>query len=171
MSGTRTGRAERPRPQRRPLCRLPAQEAGLLMPASHYNAAGTVCYSIRQREGEDMALQVGIDTGGTFTDLVVYDDERNEVRTYKTASTPAAPGSAFVAALRGAAVDLLRVDQFVHGASTVATNALVERKGAAVAFVTTAGFEDTLFIQRINRPTLYDLQWEKPWPLVRSRRH
>src|SRR3954453_18814914 len=100
-----------------------------------------------------MALHVGIDTGGTFTDLVVYDGERNEIRTYKTPSSPSSPGSAFIAAVRGAAVKLSMVDHLVHGASTVATNALVERKGASVAFVTTAGFEDTLYIQRINRPT------------------
>lgn len=118
-----------------------------------------------------MALHVGIDTGGTFTDLVVYDGDRNEIRTYKTPSTPSSPGSAFVTAIRESSVPLDQVDEFVHGASTVATNALIERKGATVAFITTAGFEDTLYIQRINRPRLYDLQWEKPQPLVRSRRH
>ncbi len=118
-----------------------------------------------------MTLHVGIDTGGTFTDLVVYDSERNQIRTYKTPSTPASPGIAFVRAIRESAIAIGQVDEFVHGASTVATNALIERKGAAVAFVTTAGFEDTLYIQRINRPRLYDLQWEKPQPLIRSRRH
>lgn len=118
-----------------------------------------------------MTVHVGIDTGGTFTDLVVYDSDRNQIRTYKTPSSPSAPGSAFVTAIREAEVALDEVDQFVHGASTVATNALIERKGAVVAFLTTEGVEDTLYIQRINRPTLYDLQWEKPRPLVRSRRH
>jgi len=118
-----------------------------------------------------VTLHVGIDTGGTFTDLVVYDSQTHELWTYKTLSTPHAPGEAFVTAIRESALALDQVAELLHGASTVATNALVERKGAAVAFVTTAGFEDTLFIQRINRPRLYDLQWVKPEPLVRSRRH
>jgi len=118
-----------------------------------------------------MTLHVGIDTGGTFTDLVVYDSEKNQILTYKTPSTPSSPGMAFVTAIREASVTVEQVSEVVHGASTVATNALIERKGATVAFVTTAGFEDTLYIQRINRPMLYDLQWEKPQHLVRSRRH
>src|SRR5579862_8422380 len=81
----------------------------------------------------NMTVHVGIDTGGTFTDLVLYDSERNEIRTYKTPSSPTSPGTAFITAIRESGVALDHVDQLVHGASTVATNALIERKGATVA--------------------------------------
>jgi N-methylhydantoinase A len=111
-------------------------------------------------------LQIGIDTGGTFTDVVV---NRGGVReTLKLPSTPQAPERAVLEALaRAGAGPGTRVR---HG-STVATNALLERKGARVTFVTTAGFEDVLEIGRQDRPRIYDLAPRRPEPLVpRARR-
>jgi N-methylhydantoinase A len=118
--------------------------------------------SLRERP----ALAVGIDTGGTFTDVVVWDGRRRSA--FKVPSTPAAPERAVLAGLaRAAAGPRTRVR---HG-STVATNALLERKGARVTFLTTAGFEDVLEIARQDRPDLYALAPRRPEPLVpRARR-
>jgi N-methylhydantoinase A/oxoprolinase/acetone carboxylase beta subunit len=94
-------------------------------------------------------MRVGIDTGGTFTDLVAWDGAR--ISTRKVRSTPDDPSRAIFEALEG-----LAAEEIVHG-STVATNALLERKGARTAFVTTAGFEDMLTMARQHRKHLYDL--------------
>jgi N-methylhydantoinase A len=116
-----------------------------------------------------MGLIIGIDTGGTFTDLVAFDSASGRVEALKTSSTPATPGRAILNALTESGVDAAQVESFTHG-TTVGTNALIERTGCKVAFLTTKGFEDTPYIQRINRKVLYDLQWQKPEPLVASRR-
>jgi N-methylhydantoinase A len=116
-----------------------------------------------------VALSIAIDTGGTFTDLVGFDQETGAVTTAKTSSTPDSPGTAIVDALREAGVAGAQVAGFTHG-TTVGTNALIERTGCRVALLTTTGFEDTPYIQRINRKVLYDLQWQKPEPLVATRR-
>jgi N-methylhydantoinase A len=112
------------------------------------------------------AIAVGVDTGGTFTDVVVWRRGRREA--FKVPSTPQAPERAVLEALaRAGANARTRVR---HG-STVATNALLERKGARVTLVTTAGFEDVLEIGRQDRPRLYDLAPRRPEPLVpRERR-
>jgi N-methylhydantoinase A len=114
-------------------------------------------------------FQVGIDTGGTFTDLVAYDPGTGDIVTFKTPSVPQQPGQALLDAIGGAAIDMPQIENLVHG-TTVATNALIERTGARVGFLVTAGHEDIPYIQRINRKTLYDLQWQKPKPLLTSRR-
>jgi N-methylhydantoinase A len=116
-----------------------------------------------------MGLVIGIDTGGTFTDMVVYDPSSGRVDSLKTSSTPSTPGQAIVNALSEGGVAGGDVERFVHG-TTVGTNALIERTGCRVAFLTTTGFEDAPYIQRINRKVLYDLRWKKPEPLVASRR-
>ncbi len=116
-----------------------------------------------------MGLVLGIDTGGTFTDMVVFDPASGRLASLKTSSMPSSPGQAIVNALDEGGVAAGEVEMFTHG-TTVGTNALIERTGCRVAFVTTAGFEDTPFIQRINRKVLYDLRWSKPEPLVASRR-
>ena len=116
-----------------------------------------------------MGLVVGIDTGGTFTDMVVFDPATGHIDSLKTSSTPSTPGQAIANALDEGGVAADQIETFTHG-TTVGTNALIERTGCNVAFVTTKGFEDTPFIQRINRKVLYDLRWRKPDPLVASRR-
>jgi N-methylhydantoinase A len=112
---------------------------------------------------------LGIDTGGTFTDLVAYDPATGTITTYKTPSVPTRPGQALLDAIAGAGLPMASVGGLVHG-TTVATNALIERTGARVGFLVTAGHEDIPYIQRINRKTLYDLFWQKPKPLLKSRR-
>ncbi len=116
-----------------------------------------------------MGLVIGIDTGGTFTDMVVLDPETGRIDSLKTSSMPSSPGQAIVNALAEGEVAASEIERFTHG-TTVGTNALIERTGCRVALVTTKGFEDTPFIQRINRRVLYDLRWCKPEPLVASRR-
>ena len=105
--------------------------------------------------------RVGVDVGGTFTDLVaVTPDGRLEIR--KVASTPQDPSLGLFRALDASS---LPIDVLVHG-TTVATNALLERRGARVALVTTAGFEDLLWLRRQDRPALYDLARAHAPPLV-----
>jgi N-methylhydantoinase A len=105
---------------------------------------------------------VGIDTGGTFTDLIAFLGA--EIRTHKVLSTPANPAIAVLRGLR----ELLdgELPQIVTYGSTVATNALLERRGARVVLVTTEGFEDVIEIGRQNRPRLYELEPQRPQPLV-----
>jgi N-methylhydantoinase A len=116
-----------------------------------------------------VGLHVGIDTGGTFTDLIALDPRDGSLRAVKTSSRPDAPGRAVASALAEAEIPGADVEQFTHG-TTVGTNALIERSGCRVGFLTTEGFEDTPYIQRINRQVLYDLTWRKPEPLVGGRR-
>ena len=111
-------------------------------------------------------MRVGIEVGGTFTDLVAQDGERVEV--VKVSSTPASPDIGAFAALAAAGIDPAQVTDLVHG-STVATNAILERKGARVAFVITRGFRDILFLQRHDRRQIYDLRYAKPAPPVLRR--
>jgi N-methylhydantoinase A len=98
-------------------------------------------------------MRIGIDAGGTFTDFVVAQDD-GRVDTFKLRSNPKDPASVILEGLRHAGVR--KRDEVVHG-STVATNALLERKGARTALVTTAGFEDVIQIGRQNRAQLYEL--------------
>lgn len=116
-----------------------------------------------------MGLHVGIDTGGTFTDLIALDPAEGTLRALKTSSRPDEPGLAITAALSEGDARGDEVERFTHG-TTVGTNALIERTGCRVGLLITAGFEDTPYIQRINRKVLYDLTWTKPEPLVGSRR-
>ena len=103
---------------------------------------------------------IGVDTGGTFTDFAYLEGSR--IRILKVPSTRANPANAVIEGLSSLALPPCEV---VHG-STVATNALLERRGARMALVTTAGFEDLIEIGRQNRPELYSLKVKKPEPLV-----
>ncbi|HAX25560.1 MAG TPA: 5-oxoprolinase, partial [Chloroflexi bacterium] len=110
---------------------------------------------------------VGVDTGGTFTDFVVIDGD--DIRVHKVLSTPDSPDRAIVQGLRELGV-LDRMHALVHG-STVATNAVLERKGVRAGLITTSGFRDVLEIGRQTRPKLYDLRVTREEPLVpRDRR-
>ena len=112
---------------------------------------------------EKKTLRIGVDTGGTFTDFISFDGAR--VQVHKVPSTPDAPERAILQGLdellegRGVALDI------THG-STVATNALLTRRGAKTALVTTAGFEDLIEIGRQNRKELYNLAYRRPPALV-----
>ena len=111
------------------------------------------------------SITVGVDTGGTFTDLVAIVD--GSLRVHKVLSTPDDPAAAVKSGievmLAGARPGL------VTYSSTVATNALLEKKGARVAIITNAGFEDLIEIGRQNRAELYALAPSRPEPLVPRR--
>src|SRR6202021_3260543 len=109
-------------------------------------------------------MRIAIDTGGTFTDCVYFQDGHLQV--LKLFSTPSDPGQAVLEALRriGAQGEVV-----VRHGTTVGTNAMIERKGAQVAFITTAGFEDTIAIGRQARARLYD--WFQPAPICLTPEH
>jgi len=108
-------------------------------------------------------LRIGIDIGGTFTDFITFDPSTGEMQTFKLASTPHNPANAV---LRGISMIRRKTQtvNIIHG-STVATNALLERKGARTALVTTQGFKDVIQIGRQNRPELYNLHFT-PTPAI-----
>ena len=114
----------------------------------------------------ERSFRIGVDTGGTFTDFVYAAD--GEIRVFKVASTPDDPSRAITEGLRrifeGHPARVTKIE-VVHG-TTVGTNALLQRRGARIALVTTAGFEDVIEIGRQARPELYNLNAIKPAPLV-----
>jgi N-methylhydantoinase A len=116
-----------------------------------------------------MAWRVGVDSGGTFTDVCLFDDTSGRVEVWKVNSTVDDPslgiatGVAEAIARVGASPDA--IGWFGHG-TTVATNALIQHRGARTGLITTGGFRDLLEIGRQKRPDLYDLMIDKPVPLV-----
>lgn len=121
----------------------------------------------RKTRPNPQQLRLGVDTGGTFTDFIVA--FKNQQLSFKVPSTPRAPAQAILTGLGYALDQLEQIEdaetEIVHG-TTVATNALLERKGARTALVTTAGFEDVIEIGRQARPDLYNLSVVRPAPLV-----
>jgi N-methylhydantoinase A len=111
-------------------------------------------------------MRLGIDTGGTFTDFVLVDESTGETRTAKVPSTPDDPAQAIAAGITALGGD--GVTQLIVG-TTIATNSVIQRNGPRVLYVTNRGFEDVPFIGRLDKERLYDLNWEKPKPLVRRR--
>jgi N-methylhydantoinase A len=111
-------------------------------------------------------VRIGIDTGGTFTDLVVMDESTGEVAVVKRPSTPGDPSEAILEALVRSEVRPEAIETLVLG-TTVAVNALLQRTGARVIYVATDGLQDVPFLQRVSRKFHYDLSWERPLPLVR----
>lgn len=109
----------------------------------------------------------GIDVGGTFTDFVSFNPETKEVKVWKNLTTPGQPINGVLTGL-SEFENVEDIDQIRHG-TTIATNAILERKGAEIAYITTKGFKDVPFIQRANRKSHYDLSWIKPKPLVKRR--
>ena len=120
---------------------------------------------------EPPSLRLGVDIGGTFTDVVLLGDD-GSVRTAKVLSTPDdyARGvvDGIVALLAAHGVDAAEVTDVVH-ASTVASNTVLEGQGARTALITTEGFRDVLEMRRLRIPVLYDIQYEVPPPLVPRR--
>ncbi|RPH79374.1 MAG: hydantoinase/oxoprolinase family protein [Candidatus Rokuibacteriota bacterium] len=119
-----------------------------------------------------MAWRLGIDVGGTFTDLAMVDDASGRLVVAKVPSVPAEPARGIVDGIRlilaEAGARPADVRYLAHG-TTVSTNALLERKGARTGLLTTGGFRDLLEIGRQRRPSLYDLHAAKPAPLVPGR--
>jgi len=112
--------------------------------------------------------RVGIDIGGTFTDLVVV-NAQGETYTKKVSSTADNYARAIIEGLAGvlepAGLDLDQITEFLHG-TTVGSNTILELKGARIGLITTKGFRDILEIRNLRMPKLYDLHWDKPAPLV-----
>ena len=116
-----------------------------------------------------MSGVVGIDVGGTFTDLYFRDAERGIEKILKVPSTPDDPSRGLLDSLRAAEIDPAGLEALLHG-TTIATNAVIERKGARCALVTTRGFRDILELGRRDRPHMYGLH-DVQQPLIpRDRR-
>lgn len=114
-----------------------------------------------------MTTRIGVDIGGTFTDLVIYDEATGHIELGKIATTPANPERGCVDAVRTfVAPEIVRnANYFLHG-TTVGLNALLERRGATVGLLHTDGFRDSLEIRRGTRPEGYSLFWVPPEPIV-----
>ena len=118
---------------------------------------------------------VGVDIGGTFTDFMLYDTESRAVNVHKVRSTPDDPGRAMVTGLlelcRQAEIAPADIDAVFHG-TTVATNAVLEHRGAEAGMLTTKGFRDVVHIGRHQRPQHYSIMQDIPWqarPFVKRR--
>ena len=114
-----------------------------------------------------MSYRLGIDIGGTFTDFVAYDEAGQTLKAWKNLSTPHAPIEGIMTGLKS--FGEIEAIGGIRLGTTVATNALLEGKGARVAYVATRGFKDVPFIGRGNRKHHYDLAWVKPKPFVKRR--
>jgi N-methylhydantoinase A len=116
-----------------------------------------------------MTWRVGVDSGGTFTDVCLFDDATGRIAVWKVASTPDDPSrgiaEGMAEALRRVGATPHEIGYFGHG-TTVSTNALIQHRGGKTGLITTDGFRDLLEIGRQKRPDLYDLMIDKPVPLV-----
>ena len=114
-------------------------------------------------------VRIGVDTGGTFTDLIVYEPRSQTIRIAKTLTTKPDPSDGTFRTLEKARVAPGDIEVFIHG-TTAATNTLIERNGAVTALFTTRGFRDVLKIQRVIRRYSLRLDWIKPEHLVPRQR-
>ena len=114
-----------------------------------------------------MAKRIGVDIGGTFTDLLYYDDESNTYIVEKVPTVPDGPEQGCLNAIKQAVSNeqLKQSEYFLHG-TTVGINALLERRGAKVGLLATSGFRDILEIRRGDRAEMYNLIWTPPPPIV-----
>ncbi|MGB2496690.1 MAG: hydantoinase/oxoprolinase family protein, partial [Candidatus Puniceispirillaceae bacterium] len=110
------------------------------------------------------SIVIGVDVGGTFTDILALDEATGEVRVAKVPSTRGDQSAGFLSGIQAAIDDLGAVSTIIHG-TTVATNALLERKGAKAGIITTAGFRDVLEMRRRDRPTTWGL-WGRFTPVI-----
>ena len=110
------------------------------------------------------SIVIGVDVGGTFTDILALDETTGEVRVAKVPSTRGDQSAGFLSGIQAATDDLGDVSTIIHG-TTVATNALLERKGAKAGIITTAGFRDVLEMRRRDRPTTWGL-WGQFTPVI-----
>ena len=116
-----------------------------------------------------MSLRVAVDIGGTFTDLIAFDERSRAIQHAKSLTTPADPVEGIVDCIRKARLDPSSIDTLIHG-STIAINTLIERKGAKVGLIVTRGTRDVYMIGRGNRPEAYNLFFHRPQPLVPRQR-
>ena len=116
-----------------------------------------------------MSYMIGVDVGGTFTDFSVFEQESGELFHYKDSSTPSDPSKAIIqgvlAILAIKKAESHSVSYLAHG-TTVGTNALIEKRGARLGLITTKGFKDLMEIGNQRRPSLYNLQAQKPFSLI-----
>src|SRR5215203_3209397 len=113
-------------------------------------------------------IRLAVDIGGTFTDVVVFDESSGAVWAAKISTTPANFADGVLAVIQAGKIDPADVIAFIHG-TTVVINAITQRRGVKTALVTTAGFRDVLEIGRGNRPDMYNLKFHKPKPFVPRR--
>lgn len=111
-------------------------------------------------------IRFAVDTGGTFTDIVVLDEETGSFSISKASTTPHDVLEGLLSVIHKARIDLASVGRFFVYGSTTALNALLERKGVRTAYVTTRGFRDVPQIGRINRPEMYNPKYHKPQQIV-----
>ncbi|HBY93162.1 MAG TPA: hydantoin utilization protein A [Chloroflexi bacterium] len=116
-----------------------------------------------------MSLRLGIDTGGTFTDYVLYDSQSRRVSIGKVRSNPYDPSRPVVGLVQDLAADPATIDVLVYG-TTVATNAILQRRGAPSGLITTRGFRDVLELRRRDRPNLFGLEGSFEPLIPRDRR-
>ena len=109
--------------------------------------------------------KVATDVGGTFTDLVFFDQKTNRIKTSKTLTTVSNPSDGVIKSIDLASFENPLIKYFCHGGTTV-INSITERKGSITALLTTKGFRDVLEIGRGNRPDLYNLHTKTPTPFV-----
>lgn len=118
-----------------------------------------------------MAWRVGVDSGGTFTDVCLFEEDSGKFEVWKVSSTPDDPSRAIVQGvaegMKSVDSDLSGIAYFGHG-TTVGTNAVIQHTGARTGLITTEGFRDLLEIGRQKRPDLYDMQADKP-PVIVAR--
>ena len=110
-------------------------------------------------------MRVAVDIGGTFTDVVVFDEAKSSLALAKALSTPAELARGVEEGLNKAVVPLDQVLSLIHG-STIVVNAIIERQGGKTALITTKGFRDVYEIGRINRPESFNPRFRKHRPLV-----
>ncbi len=112
-----------------------------------------------------MSYRIAIDVGGTFTDVVAFDNDTAEVSFHKVATTPDDPGRGILDGFAAAGVSVDEISHFVHG-TTLGLNALLTRTGARTGIVTTKGFRDVYLLGRTDRRPMYDFTYRKPESLV-----
>src|SRR5258708_31906127 len=116
-----------------------------------------------------MTYRVGVDIGGTFTDLCAFNEKTNELHTLKVLSTPDRPGSEVMEGLRQLAqrygVSPERITYFTHG-TTVGVNTVIQRKGVKLCLLVTENFVDVLEVARLKVPNPWDLPSTRPAPLI-----
>src|ERR1700688_2978813 len=112
-----------------------------------------------------MSLRIAVDIGGTFTDLIAFDERSQRIQHAKSLTTPRDPVGGIIDCIHKAGLDAKSIDTLIHG-STIAINTLIERKGATVGLIVTRGTRDVYIIGRGNRPEAYNLFFHRPRPLV-----